>query len=102
MWEDTAVSKVDYWDENANTSATITAWDFEINDGGEFVSGGMGTVANNDKIGYDSSITLERFCLPASKVLSEAFGDYLEDLTGALSKGEFANLVTDVKNVTPP
>ena len=60
----------------------------------------MTTVTAGQRIGYDSALTIDRVCVPDSKVLSNAFNDYLESMTGALSKGEFANMVTDVKNVT--
>ena len=95
-WDETEVTAIEYWDGDSMEPLT---YNYQIDDEGNFVSGDMDSVTAGQVIGYDSSIALERFCMPSSKVLSDAFGDYLEDFTGALNKGEFANLVTDVKNV---
>ena len=79
---------MNYFNDGTETIVAIV-YDHQINDEGEFVSGAsdMNGVANGDVIGYDSSISIGRFCVPSTKVLSEAFSDYLDSFTGALSKG---------------
>lgn len=57
-----------------------------------------GGVTAGDYVGYDSTLTLDRVCVPNINVLENALKDYMAELSGALSTGQFANFVTDVKN----
>ena len=82
---------MNYYNDGTGTIVAIS-YDHQINDEGEFVpalssASDMDGVADGDVIGYDSSISIGRFCVPSTKVLSEAFSDYLDSFTGALSKG---------------
>ena len=96
---DESVTKVKFWDGSATSTMT---WTCEYKEDGETTTGTCNwetAASDTNYVGYKSSVTLDRLCVPDSKVLSNAFNDYLEDMTGALSKGEFSNFVTDVKNV---
>ena len=96
---DESVTKVKFWDGSATSTMT---WTCEYKEDGETTTGTCDwetAPSDTNYVGYKSSVTLDRLCVPDSKVLNNAFNDYLEDMTGALSKGEFSNFVTDVKNV---
>lgn len=52
-----------------------------------------------DFIGYETSVTLDRICMPSSTVLSNALSDVLDSLTTEIRSGEFASMSEDISNV---
>jgi hypothetical protein len=52
----------------------------------------------SDVVGYETSTTLDRVCLPGSTVLSNAFSAVSSSLSSTLSQGVFGATVSDIEN----
>ena len=50
-------------------------------------------------LGYETTLALDRVCLPTATVLSNGLSSVANSITSSLQEGEFASLITDVKNV---
>ncbi len=54
--------------------------------------------AVSDVVGYETSTTLSRVCLPSSTVLSNAFSTISSSISSTLSQGVFGSTVSDIQN----
>lgn len=55
--------------------------------------------SSNVDVGYDSSLVLNRICMPSTTVFSNAFSSYTSAFSG-LQLGDLANFILDIRNVT--
>ena len=62
--------------------------------------GSVSSVSGSDFIGYETSVTIDRVCMPSSAVLSDAFASALESISSSMQSGEFASMVSDIENVS--
>ena len=72
--DDGSIKTVKFWDDTTNQDGGSVTWDHEVPESGEFH---VETVTAGERIGYNSDLTLDRLCVPDSKVLNNAFKDYL-------------------------
>lgn len=56
-------------------------------------------LSGHDFIGYGTTPTIQRICLPNTNVLQNAFQEALENTVSAIQNGQFASLTEDVSNV---
>jgi hypothetical protein len=49
-------------------------------------------------VGYESSVVLNRICMPSSTVFANAFKDYTSSFS-SLQLGDLANFIVDIRNV---
>ena len=59
----------------------------------------MSSVSGSDFIGYETSVTIDRICMPSSAVLSDAFAAVVDSLSSSMQTGDFASMTSDVENV---
>ena len=50
-------------------------------------------------LGYETSLVMDRICLPSSAVLTQGLSTVATTLTSAVQTTSFANLITDTQNV---
>lgn len=71
---------------------------FEISvDSSGTASASISAVA--DDVGYDSTVAIERVCIPSLTVFKGAFSSYTSQFS-ALAQGDLANFILDIKNVS--
>lgn len=69
-----------------------------INSEGKWSAGSAPNPYTNLYIGYETTPTLGRVCVPTSKVFTEALVNYTQSITSSLQQGSFASLTSDVQN----
>jgi len=57
-----------------------------------------GAFTSSIDIGYDSSLALDRICMPSTTVFSNAFQSYTSSFS-SLQLGDLANFIVDIRNV---
>jgi hypothetical protein len=74
-----------------------TTYAVTINQDGSWAATAPST--NTPIVGYESTATLGRICIPTAAVFSSAFSTVSATFSSALSQGDLANFITDLKNV---
>lgn len=60
---------------------------------------GSTSPATTDILGYDTSLTLSRVCVPNPNMFTVLFKNLAETFSSALSQGALADFINDTKNV---
>lgn len=81
----------------ATSSSSIT-WTFTYDSSGTKISGGTATPAAADKVGYDTTLTVSRICVPTTAMFNNVFNSVTSSFSSVLSQGDLSNFITDTMN----
>ena len=83
-----------------NTNTGAITWNFESDANGALTPGSPDPTSSQ-LVGYDSQLTLDRFCTPTSQLYnSQYFKDSKNSFKSTLNEGDLGNFFQDTKNVT--
>lgn len=60
---------------------------------------GSTSPATTDILGYDTSLTLSRVCVPNANMFTSLFKNIADSFSSALKQGALADFINDTKNV---
>ena len=58
--------------------------------------GSVSSVSGSDFIGYETSLLVDRVCMPSSAVIGDAFSSVVSSLSSSMKTGSFSSMTSDI------